>query len=790
MKRPFILLLSFFFIKQFSYAQYRADSYFKNGDKITFIGNSITHGTISTGRFHNYILLYYATRFPNERIAVYNAGIWGDNVNGMGRRMEDDYGVRNAQYSLVMAGMNDVNRSLYDPARQEEVGIETQKQRALSDYKAYYKVLIQKLLAANTKVILQKPSIYDQTATIATPNMIGVNDALQACNVIIDELAAEFNLETVDYWTILNSLNQQVQLADPSTTLISNDRIHPAADGNLIMAYQFLKTTNAPKYVSNTEIESGVISKNEFCEITDLATTSTTVSFKYKAESLPFPVTNDVDRALSLIPFQSDLNMERLKVTGLAPGKYGLEIDGKFISSFTNSELTTGVNLALFENTPQYVQTLAVKEKTDAHRDLQVKLRDIKLIEINYLAKSLWTDFTAATAYINDLKNRNVQPYVSQKSRFDAYLVNKPNESVLEDELGSLIDEIYTLSKPEEHSILISPNVQTHSWEFNHPVINNQIEGWTILNYTNANTTNSILTLNAAQTYCYIRYDTALGPIEPLISKKVVIKLKNNTSETKARFYWWGTNATAAFIEFPMSANDTDYKEYTIDLNNDARWSGHINYIRFDVPSPVYPVSIGQTVNVDYIKLTENNVLLPVSLISFTASNQNNTVALRWSTASENNNSHFDVLRSEEGKIFKKLGSVSGKNKSNAITNYEFVDENPVLGTSYYQLKQIDLDGTVSPSKPVSVNMGIVKKMPLFNIYKDTAGKLIVSVSVPASVNTCLLITDIIGKEWLRQKYHLLKGNNVFEIPVQLQTGLYVATMVIQDKRTSIKFIL
>src|SRR5690606_14058207 len=247
--------------------------------------------------------------------------------------------------------------------------------------------------------------------------------------------------------------------------------------------------------------------------------TSNTISFKYKAESLPFPVTNEVDRALSLVPFQNELNAERLKITGLDAGKYGLEIDGKFIAGLTGSELAEGINLALLKNTPQYLQALAVKEKTDAHRDLQVKLRDIKLIEINYLTKNLWTDFAAATAYINDLKDRNVQPYVSQKSRFDAYLINKPNEAALEQELASLTDEIYTINKPVEHILQISPNAQTHSWDFNGSVINNQTEGWSIVNYTDAHITDGILTLNAAQTYCHIKYDVPAGNIDPSISK-------------------------------------------------------------------------------------------------------------------------------------------------------------------------------------------------------------------------------------------------------------------------------
>lgn len=783
------ILIFFLFLTQLVYAQNRSDSYFKNGNRITFIGNSITHGTQNTERFHNYILLYYATRFPTEKIAVYNAGIWGDNVNGMGRRMEDDFGARQAHISLVMAGMNDVNRGLYDPARQGEAGIETQKQRALSDYKGYYKTLIQKLLLANSKVILQKPSIYDQTSTIGSANMVGVNDALQQCNVIIDDLAQEFNLETVDYWTILNNLNEQVQQGNPQATLISNDRIHPGADGNFIMAYQFLKTSNAPQYVSNTEIENGVLSKNEFCTITDLTTTSNSVSFKYKSESLPFPVTSEVDRALSLTYFQSELNAERLKVAGLAPGKYGLEIDGNFIAGFTADEIGEGINLALLKNTPQYLQALEVKVKTDAHRDLQVKLRDIKLIEINYLAKSLWTDFSAATAYINDLKNRNVQPYVSQKNRFDAYLINKPNEASLESELANLTDEIYTVNIPVEHTIQIRPNTQTHSWDFNGSITNNQTDGWIIVNYSDPNIVDGVLTLKAAQTYCHIKYNIPAGTIDPSISKKAIIKIKNNTSDTKARLYWWGTNAVAAYIEFAISANDNLYKEYTIDLENDPRWSGNISMIRFDIPSPVFPGSIGETVNIDYIKLAESNLILPISLKTFTATNRNNKILLSWSTAHEINNSHFDILRSEDGTVFHKLGSVMGRNKLSETSLYFFNDENPYVGTNYYRLDQIDFDGAISSFNIIAVKKG-VEEASSFNVLSYHQGNLNLSISASSLKNKTLIITDILGRKWIERSFNLQKGNNSIEIPILLPPGLYIAALKTETEVKSIKFII
>ena len=49
---------------------------FKEGERVAFIGNSITCG----GRYHSYIWLYYMTHFPGMRIDIFNEGIGGDVV--------------------------------------------------------------------------------------------------------------------------------------------------------------------------------------------------------------------------------------------------------------------------------------------------------------------------------------------------------------------------------------------------------------------------------------------------------------------------------------------------------------------------------------------------------------------------------------------------------------------------------------------------------------------------------------------------------------------------------------
>ena len=84
---------------------------------------------------------------------------------------------------------------------------------------------------------------------------------------------------------------------------------------------------------------------------------------------------------------------------------------------------------------------------------------------------------------------------------------------------------------------------------------------------------------------------------------------------------------------------------------------------------------------------------LPVSLTSFTAKRQSEaSVLLRWTTASEQQNSHFALERSGDGIHYQTIGNVQAQGGT-AGFSYSFSDNVPMDGTLYYRLKQIDLDG-------------------------------------------------------------------------------------------------
>src|SRR6185436_5577676 len=74
---------------------------------------------------------------------------------------------------------------------------------------------------------------------------------------------------------------------------------------------------------------------------------------------------------------------------------------------------------------------------------------------------------------------------------------------------------------------------------------------------------------------------------------------------------------------------------------------------------------------------------LPVELLSFVAEMRNNIVELKWTTASEQNSSHFDVQRSADGHNFEFVNRVEAAGNSNTAHSYHSVDYKPLQSEAY-----------------------------------------------------------------------------------------------------------
>ncbi|HEV7780141.1 MAG TPA: T9SS type A sorting domain-containing protein [Chitinophagaceae bacterium] len=106
--------------------------------------------------------------------------------------------------------------------------------------------------------------------------------------------------------------------------------------------------------------------------------------------------------------------------------------------------------------------------------------------------------------------------------------------------------------------------------------------------------------------------------------------------------------------------------------------------------------------------------ILPVGLLSFAGSKCNNDVCLLWTVENEQNFSHYEVEKSNNGTVFSSCTSSIARN-TGGREQYNTVDIQPANGNNYYRLKMVNGDGSYSYSKIISVNfskIGLVSLQP------------------------------------------------------------------------------
>lgn len=178
----------------------------------------------------------------------------------------------------------------------------------------------------------------------------------------------------------------------------------------------------------------------------------------------------------------------------------------------------------------------------------------------------------------------------------------------------------------------------------------------------------------------------------------------------------------------------------------------------------------------------------PVNLTSFTAELRNNAVALNWSTASEQNNARFDILRSSNGKSFNKINAVAGKGNSTEKEYYTYTDFLSTSGVNYYKLNQVDFDGKVKEYGPLVVNNTLL--VSEFKIYQ-LRDKIQIETYSFKDTEGLLLITDMTGRELHRQRVSLVSGNNSLSVDFNntIFKGVYMVCLQTDENTRSAKFV-
>lgn len=162
----------------------------------------------------------------------------------------------------------------------------------------------------------------------------------------------------------------------------------------------------------------------------------------------------------------------------------------------------------------------------------------------------------------------------------------------------------------------------------------------------------------------------------------------------------------------------------------------------------------------DLWKINNNQLILPLQLLSFNGVLNNNAVHLNWQSEHESNFSHFNLERSTDGNTFTSIGNVNGA--GNSRNNYNFIDndlQSQPIQKIFYRLKMADKDKQFSYSK--IIRFDLKQSTRTITVFPNPATSyLTLSFEQSKKGNAIISITDMAGRTVKSINAYLAEGKN------------------------------
>jgi hypothetical protein len=179
----------------------------------------------------------------------------------------------------------------------------------------------------------------------------------------------------------------------------------------------------------------------------------------------------------------------------------------------------------------------------------------------------------------------------------------------------------------------------------------------------------------------------------------------------------------------------------------------------------------------------EGTTPLPIELLHFNATCDNDGVLVGWSTATETNNDFFTVQRSSNLLDYVTVGVVEGAGNSNIVRNYSFKDESATNGTVYYRLMQTDYNGQYEVFNPIAVTCS---NMPVdvVSVYPNPANDVLnVNINLSGDDHGVLTVYNHLGQVVATRTVNAAKGFNNYTLDVSgFAAGQYFVSVSLDTK--------
>jgi lysophospholipase L1-like esterase len=332
-----------------------ADFFIHDGDRVVFLGDSITEQKLYT----TYIEAYTLARYPTWKLTFRNTG-WGGDTSWLRQRFHPDEaalfaaaeGPQQAMVEdAVQRGLERDVLPLHPTVVTIDFGMNDHAYQAFREdiFRAYVRSqtqLVKVLEGAGARVALLTPQPIEDKRP--DPDKDVRNESLRKFSDGLREVAARSGALYVDEFDPYMAIMMHERATNPDAHIGGGDSVHPGPIGHTLMAWAILKGLGAPAAVSRAEIAAtdGTVATAEHCAISNVKVADGGLTFDRLDEALPMPIDARAEPALKLAPVLDDLSRYELRVTGLAPGNYEVKIDGESLAQVGHDKLAEGLNLS------------------------------------------------------------------------------------------------------------------------------------------------------------------------------------------------------------------------------------------------------------------------------------------------------------------------------------------------------------------------------------------------------------------------------------------------------------
>lgn len=205
---------------------------FQRKKKVVFFGDSITQAGVQPGGYVKLVDSLIRQNGQENRYETVGAGIGGNKIYDLYLRMEEDVLKLQPDIVVIYVGVNDV-------WHKASSGTGTD----LPKFGKFYEAVVNKLQAAGAKVIIATPAVIGERYDYSNQQ----DGDLNLYSNWLRSYAGKNNIPLVDLRKAFLSYSEKNNPENKESGILTTDRVHLNAKGNLLVAEEMWKAIQSVK---------------------------------------------------------------------------------------------------------------------------------------------------------------------------------------------------------------------------------------------------------------------------------------------------------------------------------------------------------------------------------------------------------------------------------------------------------------------------------------------------------------------------------------------------------------